>query len=127
MFRQIIGIPMGTNCAPLLANIFLHMFEKMFITDILMVNTDIASYSKFIFRFQDDLIVFEDNGVFDNVSADIYPPEMIIQNTNLSRNDVNYLDLNIKVCNETGKYVYKSYDKRRDFKLSSNKLPKYVR
>ena len=58
VFRQIIGIPMGTNCAPLLANIFLHMYEKKFITRMNTVNTDIASDLKFLFRFQDDLIAF---------------------------------------------------------------------
>jgi len=27
MFQQAIGIPMGTNCAPLLAYLFLHAYE----------------------------------------------------------------------------------------------------
>ena len=27
MFQQTIGIPMGTNCAPLLADLFLHAYE----------------------------------------------------------------------------------------------------
>ena len=27
VYRQVIGIPMGTSCAPFLANIFLHMYE----------------------------------------------------------------------------------------------------
>ena len=31
VFRQIIGIPMGTNCAPDLANIYLHVFEYNYI------------------------------------------------------------------------------------------------
>ena len=30
VFRQVIGIPMGTNSAPLLANLFLHTFEYDF-------------------------------------------------------------------------------------------------
>ena len=29
-YRQVIGIPMGTNCAPHVANIFLHVFEYEF-------------------------------------------------------------------------------------------------
>jgi len=28
MFRQIIGIPMGTNCAPLIADLFLYRYER---------------------------------------------------------------------------------------------------
>ena len=27
VFQQIVGIPMGTNCAPLLADIFLYSYE----------------------------------------------------------------------------------------------------
>jgi len=29
-FRQVIGIPMGTNCAPLLADLFLCTYETRF-------------------------------------------------------------------------------------------------
>ena len=28
LFRQMVGIPMGTNCAPLLADLFLHSYEN---------------------------------------------------------------------------------------------------
>ena len=30
LYRQIVGIPMGTNCAPLVANLFLFCCEKRF-------------------------------------------------------------------------------------------------
>ena len=30
LYRQIIGIPMGTNCAPLVADLFLFCYEKDF-------------------------------------------------------------------------------------------------
>ena len=35
VFQQIIGIPMGTNCAPLLADIFLYSYEAEFIQTLL--------------------------------------------------------------------------------------------
>ena len=31
LFRQIVGIPMGTNCAPLLADLFLYSYENEFL------------------------------------------------------------------------------------------------
>ena len=31
LFRQMVGIPMGTNCAPLLAELFLYSYENDFI------------------------------------------------------------------------------------------------
>ena len=82
---------MGTNCAPHLANIFLHIYEKLLIIEMLWVNTDVACNPKFMFRFQDDLIIFEDNGVFAIHFSDIYLLEMILKNTNISVQEVNYL------------------------------------
>ena len=35
VFQQIIGIPMGTNCATLLADIFLYSYEAQFIQSLL--------------------------------------------------------------------------------------------
>ena len=30
LYRQIVGIPMGTNCAPLVADLFLYFYERDF-------------------------------------------------------------------------------------------------
>ena len=35
VFQQIVGIPMGTNCAPLLTDIFLYSYEAEFIQSLL--------------------------------------------------------------------------------------------
>ena len=32
LYRQIIGIPMGTNCAPLVADLFLFCYERDFLS-----------------------------------------------------------------------------------------------
>jgi len=34
VFQQTVGIPMGTNCAPLLADLFLHCYEAEFIQEL---------------------------------------------------------------------------------------------
>jgi hypothetical protein len=34
-FQQSVGIPMGTNCAPLLADLFLYSYEAEFIQNLL--------------------------------------------------------------------------------------------
>jgi len=31
VFQQTIGVPMGTNCAPLLADLFLHAYDAYFL------------------------------------------------------------------------------------------------
>ena len=107
---------MGTNCAPELANIYLRVYEYNYIHSLVnndMLNT--AAKLSNMFTFQDDLIVFEDNGVFGTIINDIYPPVMELENTNLSTIKVNYLDMTISVFR--GKYSYKSFGKRNDFGL----------
>ena len=39
---------------------------------------------KDIFRYQDDLIPFNDFGLLQNILVDIYPKEMVVNNTNIS-------------------------------------------
>ena len=39
LFRQVIGIPMGTNCAPLLADLFLYSYENEFLDNMIRVAT----------------------------------------------------------------------------------------
>ena len=74
---------------------------------------DLAAKLSNFFRYQDDLIVFEDDGSFEAIIHEIYPLVMELENTNISPNKVNYLDLTISVYR--GKYFYKSFDKRNDF------------
>ena len=33
LYRQIVGFPMGTNCAPLVADLFLFCYERDFMDD----------------------------------------------------------------------------------------------
>ena len=35
VFQQMVGIPMGTNCAPLLAHLFLHSYEADLTADLI--------------------------------------------------------------------------------------------
>ena len=37
LYRQIFGIPMGTNCAPLVADLFLFCYERYFMTSLLLI------------------------------------------------------------------------------------------
>ena len=58
VFRQKIGIPMGTNAAPLLANICLYSFERDFIESLPPESPLISSFHN-AFRFIDDLLVVD--------------------------------------------------------------------
>ena len=73
IFRQVIGVPMGTDCAPDLANLFLFAFEYKYIIRLIDVKSDDIKRFKFINRYIDDLLVLNDYGHFDSVYTDIYP------------------------------------------------------
>lgn len=121
LYRQCIGIPMGTNCAPYLANLFLYAYESKFISTLVQEgHTQIATNLINIFRFQDDCIVFNDQDTFNQRWREIYPVEMMLSKTN-SGNSCTFLDLNISI--ENGKFTYKSYDKRLNFNFEVINYP----
>ena len=61
----------------------------------------------------DDCIAVNDDGVFGKHFRNIYPPEMVLEPTNLSAAVCTFLDLRISIFR--GKLRYRSYDKRKDF------------
>ena len=61
IFRQAIGIPMGTDCAPLLANLFLFYHEYKFMKAKLKQNSQVAKLFSNTFRYIDDLIIPRSN------------------------------------------------------------------
>ena len=56
LFRQCFGIPMGTNCAPLLANLFLYLYEVELLRSIKMSNKKLAKAFNLTSRYIDDFI-----------------------------------------------------------------------
>ena len=63
--QQVIGIPMGTNCASHVANIFLHVYEKTFISQLIEEdNNEHMATLGTIFRYQDDLISFGEQSYY---------------------------------------------------------------
>ena len=58
LFRQVIGIPMGTNCAPLLADLFLYSYENEFSDGMIRSGHKRRARSfNLCYRYTDDLIV----------------------------------------------------------------------
>ena len=122
VYRQVIGIPMGTNCAPHLANIFLHTYEVDFIDKLNAEGKSrVSSLLNNIFRYQDDCLVLNDCKQFSRYCNSIYPNEMVLENTNVSRIESNYLDLCITLNN--GNFAHKSYDKREDYNFEVIRYP----
>ena len=57
LYRQIVGIPMGTNCAPLVADLFLFYYERDFMKNLSSDNqADVIKTFNLTSRYLDDLL-----------------------------------------------------------------------
>ena len=113
VYQQIVGIPMGTNCAPLIADLFLYCYERDFMSDLQKSKRhDLIDMFNDTSRYLDDIFTI-DNPEFEKYIPDIYPAELQLNKANISDKETSFLDLNIKVI---GRDIHTSvYDKRDDF------------
>ena len=120
VYRQKIGIPMGSDPAPFMANLFLFHYESEYVKKIQKEDIFIARRFRHTFRFIDDLIAINDDGEFERCRGDIYPPELELKKEH-SGNNVSFLDLNIDI---KGRFFETSlYDKRDSFPFSIVRMP----
>ena len=128
LYRQTIGTPMGTKCAPLVADLFLFCYERDFMKSLSRESqADIIEAFNSTSRYLDDLLNI-DNIYFDPMVDRIYPTELRIYPTELQLNRANssdteapFLDLNL--CISNGTVSTKIYDKRDDFDFDIVNFP----
>ena len=122
VFQQIVGIPMGTNCAPLLADIFLYSYEAEFIQSLLSNGKKkIASQFNFTYKYIDDVLSINKPD-FENYLGQMYPAELEIKDTTESNTSVSYLDLLLSIESD-GQLRTSLYDKRDDFNFHITNFP----
>lgn len=121
VFRQIIGIPMGSDPAPFIANLFLYIYENRFMTNLKKNDLARAKNLRHVFRFIDDLISLNDNDEFMRSHKEIYPPEMELKVENEDSFSASFLDLALAI-NE-GVIDTKLFDKRDAFNFSVVRMP----
>jgi len=117
VFQQTVGIHMGTNCAPLLADLFLYSYEAYFIQGFLKKNEKkLARSFNFTFRCIDDVLSLDNSRIGDSVGRN-YPIELEIKDTTDTDRSVSYLDIHLEIDSEE-RLRTKLYDKRDDFNLN---------
>ena len=85
---------MDTNCAPLVADLFLFSYERDFMLSLSGDNqTDIIEPFYSTSRYLDDLLIF----YFEQMVGLIYPSELQLNNANSSGIEAPILDLNWSV------------------------------
>ena len=94
---------MGTNCAQVVANLFLFCYERDFM---MTLSFNITS------RYLDDILNIN-NVYFDNMVSQIYPAELQLNKAYTSDTEAAFLDFHLSISNDI--VSTKIYDKRDDF------------
>ena len=114
LYRQIVGIPMGPNCAPLVADLFLFCYEIDFMLslsgdkDAEVVIEAFNATSTYL-----DGLLNIDNTYFDGMVNQMYSSELQLNKANSSDTEAPFLDLHL--TNPDSFVSSKIYDKRDDF------------
>ena len=121
LYKQIVGIPMGTNCAPLVADLFLFCYERDFMLSLSDNNqTDIIEAFNSTSRYLDDSLNI-DNLYFEQMVGQIYPTELQLNKANSPDTETPFLALNLSITN--GIVSSKIYDKQDDFNFEIVNFP----
>ena len=116
LFRQVIGIPMGTSCAPLLADLCLHSYENRFLDNMIRSgHMRLAKSFNLCHRYIDDLIVLNNKKFLDYLK-EMYPSQLTVEKANTSDHLADYLDFTF-IIDSGGRLSPRLYDKRDDFDL----------
>ena len=122
VFQQMVGMPMGTNCAPLLTDIYLYLYEAEVIQSLLSAGKkQLVSQFNFIYRYVDDVLSIN-NPYFQNYLGQMYPAEFEIIDMIESNTSASYLDLLLSIGRD-GQLRTSLHDKRDDFNFHITNFP----
>ena len=121
LYRQVVGIPMDTKCAPLVADLFLFCYERDFMMSPFDdKQADVIDALKTTSRYLDDILNIN-NVYFDNTVSKIYPSKLQLNKTNDSDTKAAFSDLHLSISNDI--ISTKFYDKRDDFDFEIVNFP----
>ena len=91
---------MGTNCAPLVADLFLFCYERDFMTSlsIMIIKPIVFRHLAQPLDYLDDLLNIG-NPYFEGMVNQIYPPELQLNKANTSDSEAPFLDLHLSISN----------------------------
>ena len=121
LFKQVVGIPMGSDPAPYFANLFLYTYESIWLNRMKKENNILARKFGKIYRFIDDLLAVNDGGEFEKCCSQIYPEELELKKENVSNVETSFLELKINISDNM--FQTRLYDKRDAFGFYICRLP----
>ena len=112
---------MGTNCAPLVADLFLFCYERDFMKDLSSDNqAEIIKAFNSTSRYLNDLHNI-DNPYLKGMVNQIYPSNLQLNKANTSDTEAPFLNLHLSISN--GFVSSKIYDKHDDFDFDIVNFP----
>ena len=121
--RQIVGIPMGTNCAPRVADLFLFSYERDFMTSLPDVKqAGIIEAFNSTSRYLDDLLDIG-NPYLEGMVNRIYSPELQLNKAYTFDTKAPFWDLHYDLLIPNRFISSKIYDKRDDFDFDIVNIP----
>ena len=109
---------MGTNCAPLLADLFLYSYESEFLQKLVKdKKIHKARAFNFTYRYIDDVL-----SINNSRFAELFPPELEVKETTDTASSVSFLELYLEF-DDSGQISTKIYDKRDDFNFKIINFP----
>ena len=97
LYRQIVGITMGTNCAPLVADLYLFCYERDVMLSLSEDNkSGVIEAFNSTSRYLDNLLNI-DNNFFVSMVNRIYPSELQLNKANVSDAEASFLDLHLSI------------------------------
>ena len=90
LYRQIVGMPMGTSCALLVADLFLFCYQRDFMLSLSEdKQSDVIEAFNSTSRYLDDLLNIDSN-LFDSMVNHIYPSELQLDKANVSDTEASF-------------------------------------
>ena len=94
-----VGMPIGTNCDPLVENLFLYCYERDFMDSLNHDNqANVIDAFNSTSMYLDDLLNI-DNPYFEGMGNQIYPPELQLNKANTTDTEAPFLNLHLSIAN----------------------------
>ncbi len=121
-YRQVIGIPMGTDCAPFLANLYLFVLEYEWVSvqEQTAVGRERLRVLVLVGRYIDDLFAVNGERVLAACLLELYQG-LEVKKESKTKFESHFLDLDIVV--NKGRLVLTTYDKRDAFPFDVRSYP----
>ena len=120
IYKQIVGIPMGGNACPFIADLYLSWCEYEYMAKIMKEDVALAKSLNYNSRYMDDIITINFSG-FGQLANKIYDPSLILELSSVSGRRDAFLDLYIRIHNN--RFYHGIYHKVDDFSFEVISFP----